>query len=404
MRQHPLLMWLLQAAMFFFLLKLVAGLPGGVVIVTLLVVVAIMVAVILWMLKYRRATAAGLYQTTVGRWIVGTVCRLSQQQPPVDLVNAEEVAQSLALRTTNDFAQATRLLMSSVYGHDQAISDLMLHLQKSVLLRQSQTAVTRNLPIGIHVLAGPSGFGKRTLSLRLGQVLHVRPSIQYYDLADLQDVAPAWSALFGDASRPGQLSGAISDRPFQTVIFDNLNRASAPFLERLAKVLAAGRAADGQTGRAISFEHCLFVFLWHGSLAGMSSPIGDHGANPSLTDTLLTERGVPVEFVRQVQQLVTMPIPSRLDQAKVIASLMRRECQKFEVELSYVAPEILVHELQSVADEHGFAAVPNRLTRLLTDPLLRAARTGQRRLVLEQPQLSESVPATIPRDTSQELK
>ncbi len=397
MRQNPVLMWLLQAAMVFFLLKLVAGLPGGVWIVGLLVLLGLVTAVILWMLKFQRATAARFYQTSVGNVIVGAVCRLSQQQPPVDLASPEEVAQALALRTTNDFMQATRLLLASVHGHDRAISDLMLHLQKNVLLRQSQSAVTRNLPVGVYVLAGPSGFGKRTLALRLGQLLHARPSIQYFDLADLRDVATAWTALFGDASRPGQLSSAISTRPFQTLVFDNLHLASAPFLERIAKLLAAGRAADGQTGRTISFEHCLFLFLWHGSLVAI--PTGNaHDANDSsAAETFLTEQGVAVEFVRQVHQMIPMPAPSRFDQAKVVASLMRRECQKFEVELSFVAPEILVRELQSVANEHGFAPLPTRLTRLLTDPLLRAARTGQRRLVLEQPQLSEPILAQASR-------
>jgi ATP-dependent Clp protease ATP-binding subunit ClpA len=247
------------------------------------------------------------------------------------------------------------------------------------------------LPLARLLLVGPAGIGKRAVAVAIARVLHVVPQPVCVDLAEFTDTPSAFEALFGGVTHEGILTSAACRNPARTIIFENGQSAPARLLDRLSVVLSAGQAVDGCSKAVVSFERCVFIFLHHCSpawLDGDGSRSG--GGSAALVAARLAEEGqIAGSLLTQLDGVHCFRPLDRMSQARVVAQLMRAECAKFNIELAYVAPEILAAALDWVSAETGFAPVPHRVARLLKDPLLRAVQNEQPRLVLEKRHLTE---------------
>ncbi len=143
---------------------------------------------------------------------------------------------------------------------------------QSEAVRAVSTAVRRaraglqdpNRPIGSFMFLGPTGVGKTELTKALAQYLfddeHALVRIDMSEYMEKHSVARLIGAPPGYVGydEGGALTEAVRRRPYQVVLFDEIEKAHPDVFNVLLQVLDDGRLTDGQ-GRTVDFRNTLIV-------------------------------------------------------------------------------------------------------------------------------------------------
>jgi len=121
-----------------------------------------------------------------------------------------------------------------------------------------------NRPIGSFMFLGPTGVGKTELTKALAQFLFdsdsamVRVDMSEYmekhSVARLIGAPPGYVGY----EEGGALTEAVRRRPYQVILFDEVEKAHPDVFNILLQVLDDGRLTDGQ-GRLVDFKNTLIV-------------------------------------------------------------------------------------------------------------------------------------------------
>ncbi len=159
--------------------------------------------------------------------------------------------------------------------------DKLLHMEKDLgrrVVGQSEaveavsTAVRRaraglqdpNRPIGSFMFLGPTGVGKTELTKALASFLfddeHAMVRIDMSEYMEKHSVSRLIGAPPGYVGydEGGALTEAVRRRPYQVVLFDEIEKAHPDVFNVLLQVLDDGRLTDGQ-GRTVDFKNTLII-------------------------------------------------------------------------------------------------------------------------------------------------
>jgi ATP-dependent Clp protease ATP-binding subunit ClpB len=139
-------------------------------------------------------------------------------------------------------------------------------------VRAVSTAVRRaraglqdpNRPLGSFLFLGPTGVGKTELTKALAEFLFDDPSamvrIDMSEFMEKHSVARLLGAPPGYVGyeEGGVLTEAVRRRPYQVVLFDEVEKAHGDVFNVLLQVLDDGRLTDGQ-GRTVDFTNTLII-------------------------------------------------------------------------------------------------------------------------------------------------
>ena len=139
-------------------------------------------------------------------------------------------------------------------------------------VRAVSTAVRRaraglqdpNRPLGSFLFLGPTGVGKTELTKALAEFLFDDPSamvrIDMSEFMEKHAVARLIGAPPGYVGyeEGGVLTEAVRRRPYQVVLFDEVEKAHGDVFNILLQVLDDGRLTDGQ-GRTVDFTNTIIV-------------------------------------------------------------------------------------------------------------------------------------------------
>ena len=121
-----------------------------------------------------------------------------------------------------------------------------------------------NRPIGSFMFLGPTGVGKTELTKALAQFLfddeHALMRIDMSEYMEKHSVARLIGAPPGYVGyeEGGALTEAVRRRPYQVVLFDEIEKAHPDVFNVLLQVLDDGRLTDGQ-GHTVDFRNTLIV-------------------------------------------------------------------------------------------------------------------------------------------------
>jgi ATP-dependent Clp protease ATP-binding subunit ClpB len=121
-----------------------------------------------------------------------------------------------------------------------------------------------NRPIGSFMFLGPTGVGKTELTKALAQFLfddeHALIRIDMSEYMEKHSVARLIGAPPGYVGyeEGGALTEAVRRRPYQVVLFDEIEKAHPDVFNVLLQVLDDGRLTDGQ-GHTVDFRNTLIV-------------------------------------------------------------------------------------------------------------------------------------------------
>ena len=121
-----------------------------------------------------------------------------------------------------------------------------------------------NRPIGSFIFLGPTGVGKTELTKALAQFLFDDESamvrldmsefMEKHSVARLIGAPPGYVGY----DEGGVLTEAVRRRPYQVVLFDEIEKAHPDVFNVLLQVLDDGRLTDGQ-GRTVDFRNTLII-------------------------------------------------------------------------------------------------------------------------------------------------
>ncbi len=143
---------------------------------------------------------------------------------------------------------------------------------QSEAVRAVATAVRRsraglqdpNRPLGSFLFLGPTGVGKTELTKSLAEFLFDDPNAMVrIDMSEFME-KHAVSRLIGAPpgyvgyEEGGKLTEAVRRRPYQVVLFDEVEKAHGDVFNILLQVLDDGRLTDGQ-GRTVDFSNTIII-------------------------------------------------------------------------------------------------------------------------------------------------
>ncbi|MEO1224668.1 MAG: ATP-dependent chaperone ClpB [Pseudomonadota bacterium] len=152
-----------------------------------------------------------------------------------------------------------QVLSERVVGQDEAVEAV------SNAVRRARAGLQDpNRPIGSFMFLGPTGVGKTELTKTLAAFLfdddHAMVRIDMSEYMEKHSVARLIGAPPGYVGydEGGALTEAVRRRPYQVVLFDEIEKAHPDVFNVLLQVLDDGRLTDGQ-GRTVDFRNVLIV-------------------------------------------------------------------------------------------------------------------------------------------------
>ncbi|MEO5805764.1 ATP-dependent chaperone ClpB [Devosia sp.] len=153
-----------------------------------------------------------------------------------------------------------------------------------------------NRPIGSFMFLGPTGVGKTELTKALAEFLfddeHAMVRIDMSEYMEKHSVARLIGAPPGYVGydEGGVLTEAVRRRPYQVVLFDEIEKAHPDVFNILLQVLDDGRLTDGQA-RTVDFRNTIII---------MTSNLGsDHLVGLKEGETVELVRGKVLDAVKQ---------------------------------------------------------------------------------------------------------
>ena len=146
-----------------------------------------------------------------------------------------------------------------VVGQEEAVQAV------STAVRRSRAGLQDpNRPMGSFMFLGPTGVGKTELARALAEFLfddeHAMIRIDMSEFMEKHSVARLIGAPPGYVGyeEGGVLTEAVRRRPYQVILFDEIEKAHPDVFNVLLQVLDDGRLTDGQ-GRTVDFRNTLII-------------------------------------------------------------------------------------------------------------------------------------------------
>ncbi|MFZ0692679.1 MAG: ATP-dependent chaperone ClpB, partial [Alphaproteobacteria bacterium] len=205
-------------------------------------------------------------------------------------------------------------LRQRVIGQDEAI------VAVSNAVRRARAGLQDpNRPIGSFLFLGPTGVGKTELTKALAEFLFDDDSamvrIDMSEYMEKHSVARLIGAPPGYVGyeEGGALTEAVRRRPYQVILFDEIEKAHPDVFNVLLQVLDDGRLTDGQ-GRTVDFRNTVII---------LTSNLGsDYLASLSEDEDIATVRGKVMDVVRRTFRPEFL---NRLDEILIFRRLNRRD-------------------------------------------------------------------------------
>jgi ATP-dependent Clp protease ATP-binding subunit ClpB len=241
-------------------------------------------------------------------------------------------------------------------------------------------------PIGSFMFLGPTGVGKTELTKALAEFLFddeqalVRLDMSEYmekhSVARLIGAPPGYVGY----EEGGALTEAVRRRPYQVVLFDEIEKAHPDVFNVLLQVLDDGRLTDGQ-GRTVDFRNTLIVMTSNlGSEYLVAQPEGEDIEAVRDQVMAVVRASFRPEFLNRVDEIILFHRLKRDEMSRIVDIQMRRlakllEERKIEIVLEPAAREWLADKGWDPA--YGARPLKRVIQKSVQDPLAEMILSGR---------------------------
>jgi ATP-dependent Clp protease ATP-binding subunit ClpB len=243
-----------------------------------------------------------------------------------------------------------------------------------------------NRPLGSFMFLGPTGVGKTELTKALASFLFddetamVRMDMSEYmekhSVARLIGAPPGYVGY----DEGGALTEAVRRRPYQVVLFDEIEKAHPDVFNVLLQVLDDGRLTDGQ-GRTVDFKHTLIIMTSNLGSEYLVSLGEDEDVDVARDSVMNVVRAsFRPEFLNRVDEIILFHRLRRTEMGAIVAIQIKRlakllEDRKITVELDDSAIKWLGDKGYDPA--YGARPLKRVLQKELQDPLAEKILGGE---------------------------
>ncbi|MBQ0019510.1 MAG: AAA family ATPase [Bacteroidales bacterium] len=258
-------------------------------------------------------------------------------------------------------------LHKRVVGQETAIQAV------SDAVRRSRAGLQDNKrPIGSFIFLGSTGVGKTELAKALAEYLFDDETMMTrIDMSEYQEKFSVTRLIgappgYVGYDEGGQLTEAVRRKPYQVVLFDEIEKAHPDVFNTLLQVLDDGRLTDSK-GRTVNFKNTIIIMT--------SNLIPSSEEKEGAVRSMLIQRGIRPEFLNRIDEMIVFQ-PLNWGEIKQIVRLQISSVQKMlqqngiKLELSDEAIDLLANE--GYDPDFGARPVKRAIQRLLLNDLSKA--------------------------------
>ena len=268
-------------------------------------------------------------------------------------------------------------LHKRVIGQDEAIQAV------SDAVRRSRAGLQDpKRPIGSFIFLGTTGVGKTELAKALADYLfNDEQMMTRIDMSEYQEkfsVSRLIGAPPGDVGydEGGQLTEAVRRKPYQVVLFDEIEKAHPDVFNILLQVLDDGRLTDSK-GRTVNFKNTIIIMTSNlGSHIIQDTPDQEEAKRQVLT---LLKKTIRPEFLNRIDETIIFK-PLTLGEIRQVVRLqidgVIRMLAQNGVKLSLTDAAIDLLADEGYDPDFGARPVKRAIQRLLLNDLSKTLLSG----------------------------
>jgi ATP-dependent Clp protease ATP-binding subunit ClpC len=284
--------------------------------------------------------------------------------------------------------EAKKLLQMEERLHDRMVDQDEAVAAVSDAIRRARSGLKDpRRPVGSFIFLGPTGVGKTELARTLAEFLFDdEDALLRIDMSEYQERHTV-SRLFGAPpgyigyEEGGQLTETVRRRPYQVILFDEIEKAHPDVWNALLQILEDGRLTDGQ-GNIVDFRNTVVIMTSNigttytpkgGSTLGFrtsAEPAEHERMREDIREAL--KKTFRPEFLNRIDEVIVFQRLSKADMKRIVDLQMKDIGQRLleqglDIQLSEAARDWLAEE----GYDPAFGARPLRRTlqRLVESPL-----------------------------------
>jgi ATP-dependent Clp protease ATP-binding subunit ClpB len=217
-------------------------------------------------------------------------------------------------------------LRKRVVGQDEA-----LEIVANAVRRARAGLQDPNRPIGSFIFVGPTGVGKTELTKALAEYLFDdETAVLRLDMSEYME-KHAVSRMIGAPpgyvgyEEGGALTEAVRRRPYQVILFDEIEKAHPDVFNTLLQVLDDGRLTDGQ-GRTVNFNNTVIIMTSNLGAHAIADDKSDGDISGTTRDSVMEAiRGhFRPEFLNRIDEIVFFKRLGRGEIDRIVGVQLKR--------------------------------------------------------------------------------
>jgi ATP-dependent Clp protease ATP-binding subunit ClpB len=272
-------------------------------------------------------------------------------------------------------------LHGRVVGQDEALTAV------SDAVRRARAGLKDpNRPIGSFLFLGPTGVGKTELTKALAEFMFDdENAITRLDMSEYME-KHAVSRMIGAPpgyvgyDQGGALTESVRRRPYQVVLFDEVEKAHPDVFNVLLQVLDDGRLTDGQ-GRTVDFRNTLIIMTSNLGSEYLSSAGDNEDVEAVRPAVMNAVRGhFRPEFLNRIDEIILFKRLSRVNMDSIVRiQLQRVEKLLADRRMAISLDDAALHWLGDKGYDPVYGARPLKrvIQKELIDPIARKLLAGE---------------------------